>query len=530
MLGWALLVAAGAGLAAAEEQPRVTVEVVHESCATMGDSWPMKRSGLSLGTDGALYGTTSEVTIDVLGTVYRWDPLTSTYTTLHVFRGEDGWNPIGVIQASDGALYGTTQTSGVPDSDIVGFGVLYRVNTDGTGFSVLYRFGMTPGEVDSGILPSGGLLQGRDGALYGTTERGGDGGGGTIFRVGKDGGNFEVVHAFERGSVEGDAPEGTLVQGDDGTLYGTTHGGGSEGKGTVFALDPDTGAFSTLHSFQGMEGGPNPGVTLGRDGALYGTTAYGGMYSEGSVFRVSVNGSDFSTVHHFRGATSDDPDEDDDTRPVGGVTEGPDGSLYGVTHWGSPTNEGTLYRIRLPDRTFEHLHDFGGGGIGEFPGSALTLGADGALYGDMGRHFDHNGEHNCVDIYRVTLNAPADTTPPTITSVTASPDLLTPADHQLHEVTLAVQATDDQSTEVACAITEVTSSEADSGTHPSDKPGDIVVTGDLAVELRAEDFDPVGDRVYTLHVECTDDAGNVAGRTTTVRSRKPGRGPPGRRG
>jgi len=137
-----------------------------------------------------------------------------------------------LLQASDGVLYGTTSRGGIlydPQLSMDawgGFGTVFKLNPDGSGYAVIHRFRAYIGEDGwwdgDGFNPLGGLVEGSDGALYGTTVRGGARGSGTVFKVMKDGSNFITLHVFTNSSEEGGNPEAGVMIGSDGTLYGTT--------------------------------------------------------------------------------------------------------------------------------------------------------------------------------------------------------------------------------------------------------------------------------------------------------------------
>src|SRR5439155_12275809 len=130
-----------------------------------------------------------------------------------------GWDPESeLIQGSDGALYGTTEYGGD-----AGLGTVFKLNKDGNGFAVLRSFS---GVGEEGKLLTAGLAQGSDGKLYGTALAGGRGGAGTIFRLNKDGSGYAVLHSFPVAPADGWHPGG-LAEGSDGVLYGTTYDGGS---------------------------------------------------------------------------------------------------------------------------------------------------------------------------------------------------------------------------------------------------------------------------------------------------------------
>jgi uncharacterized repeat protein (TIGR03803 family) len=147
---------------------------------------------------------------------------------------------------------------------------------------------------DEGTSPLGGLIQGNDGSLYGTTRTGGPSGFGTIFKV-TTGGVLTVLHSFA--VADGTFPTGVLVQATDGNLYGIAFSGGDvscsyggySGCGTVFSITPG-GTFTTLHSFDRTDGmWPYAGLVQGTDGNLYGTTSGDvGLHLFGTVFKMSL--------------------------------------------------------------------------------------------------------------------------------------------------------------------------------------------------------------------------------------------------
>jgi len=180
-----------------------------------------------------------------------------------------------LIIATDGALYGSTRNGGTNS-----LGSVFTMNKAGTGYTILHSFSSV-----EGAQPGAGLLEASDGALYGTST-GGDQKTGAIFKLNKDGSGFTVLHHF--GSVVGDGadPACQLIEGSDGALYGTTTGGcGANGGGTAFKLNKDGTSYSLLHSFGAGTDGQDParGLIEGAGGALYGTTLRGGISSLGST-------------------------------------------------------------------------------------------------------------------------------------------------------------------------------------------------------------------------------------------------------
>ena len=292
----------------------------------------------------------------------------TSYAVLHSFAGPDGLNPsdgLGLIQGFDGTLYGTTFEGGDADS-----GTVFQMATDVSGFTLLHSF--TGGTVD-GRLPEGGLLQGPDGTLYGTTTGGGDANLGTVYQMAPDGSGFALLHSFA--GPDGSSPLSNVIQGPDGTLFGTTQFGGAANDGTVFQMAPDGSGFALLHCFNGSDGNDlRAGLIQAADGTLYGTTFGGGDAGSGTVFQMAPDGSGFALLHSFTGGTVDG------ANPLGGLLQGPDGTLYGTTVRGGGANLGTVYQMAPDGSGFALLYSFTGPD-GASPLSNLIQGPDGTLYG-----------------------------------------------------------------------------------------------------------------------------------------------------
>src|SRR5215211_3649956 len=233
------------------------------------------------GADGALYGGALGAygTNAVGGYVYRFDPITGGFRHLHDFVGSDGAVPTGpLFQADDGFFYGTTNQGGSWNS-----GVVYKVDVLGN-FVLLHSLSpFWPGE---GSEPKGGVIQASNGFFYGTTQFGGYGG--EIFRT-DAAGNFAVIHNFDAYGSDGSRPVSGLIEGRDGFLYGTAPMGGlpvtGVRYGVVYGTDKD-GAVTVLHTFTGPDGiQPQAAVVQGADGGLYGSTVVGGAFGLGVLFR-----------------------------------------------------------------------------------------------------------------------------------------------------------------------------------------------------------------------------------------------------
>jgi len=331
----------------------------------MGDGqYPV--TGLVEGKDGALYGATGRGGASDAGTVFKIGKDGSGYTLLLSFNtnGLDGQLPVTLLEGTDGALYGTTAIGGG------GAGTVFRLNKDGSSYITLASFRTSD---NNGQYPNA-LLEGSDGPLYGTTGWGGAYATGTVFKINKDGSGYTVLHSF--GNTNGDGKNPTsLIQANDGTLYGTT--GSQRGDtGTVFKIHIDGSGYTVLYSFGKTSGdGLNPTTLLeGGDNALYGTTVYGGAYTNGTVFKINRDGSAYNLLHSFGNCDTDGQN------PLAGLAMSKDGTYYGTTFTGGPYT-GTLFRIKSDGSNYAVLYGFGAPSEDASLPSALIEGTGGLLYG-----------------------------------------------------------------------------------------------------------------------------------------------------
>jgi len=319
------------------------------------------------------------------GAVFRMRKDGSDYTVLHHFTGSrekgDGSWLTGLIEASDGMLYGVTQRGGNANVSELGDegGTIFKVDKEGSGYQVLYRF--SGGE--SGFGPRGGLVEGKDRLLYGTTE-GGKYLSGTIFKLGTDGTGFKIVHEFGATPGDGAMPTGRLLLGSDGLIYGITVAGGDSGprNGTAFRFNPASGEIKILHHFPSRRKDgrmPSGGLIEGPDGTLYGTTEHGGENDAGTVFRMQKDGNDYRVLRSFSGST--DPKKSDDGYAPQGLVLERHGILYGTTQAHGPNGRGTLFRMNVDGRGFAVVHAFGINETDGTHGGELCFGSDGVLYG-----------------------------------------------------------------------------------------------------------------------------------------------------
>ena len=299
-------------------------------------------AALTPGADGFFYGTTFAGGVSNWGTIFQIT-ITGAFTNLFSFIGADhpgqGANPgAALVQAADGSFYGTADYGGAYTNATqggYGYGTVFRATTDGT-VSVPAGFNNT-----NGAHPSGGLVLGKDGNFYGTTTWGGRGisssfpGYGTVFKMTPDG-TLTNIYMFT-GFSDGGYIYAGLVQGRDGYLYGGAFSGGAYGYGTLFKVSTN-GVFTPLHTFNSSESGtPYGGLTEGSDGNFYGT-AYG-AYGFGGLFKLTPGGA-FTNLVSFNNANGAHPD--------GVLVQGPDGNFYGTTSQGGAHSAGTIFRLSVP--------------------------------------------------------------------------------------------------------------------------------------------------------------------------------------
>ncbi|MGH6889918.1 MAG: choice-of-anchor tandem repeat GloVer-containing protein [Rhizomicrobium sp.] len=300
---------------------------------------------------GNIYGAT-------LTTVYKITPR-GKETVLHVFSNGPGVS--GVVRDDAGNLFGTTSSRG-DNND----GTVFEIAPDGT-FTVLYSFRGG----DDGAHPASALVRDGLGNLYGTTNDGGTGDNGTIYKVAPDG-TETVLHRFN-GSGDGGNPVAGLIMDGNGNFYGAAQAG-PYGDGNVFRMSP-SGKLKVLYNFRGGDGA-DPWGTLVMDtrGNLYGTTIIGGGADGGTVFELSAKGK-LNVLHSFGGGA--------DGSGPGGIVRDANGNLYGETYNGGAFDKGTVFKIK-PNGLETVLYSFTGGSDGWSPSGTPLLGSNGKLYGATG--------------------------------------------------------------------------------------------------------------------------------------------------
>jgi uncharacterized repeat protein (TIGR03803 family) len=358
--------------------PGVTLNILSPAYSNFysftGGSDGSQPTSLIQGSDGNFYGTTASGGATNNGVVFKLTPGATTLTVLYSFAGgTDPASTNGITLASDGTLYGTSQFGGANNG-----GMVYTVTPDGVE-KVLFSF---PGESgiapDSGITynysggPASALIEGSDGSLYGATIALAGPyistvNYGTVFRI-TPAGAETVLYSFT-GNSDGSNPTG-VIQGSDGNFYGATESVGDAGPFTVFKVTP-MGDETVLYTFPSSPGAtgvpPLPSALIqGTDGNFYGTTKGGGATGNGTVFKITPAGE--TTLYSFTGGS-------DGGYPTS-LIQGSDGNFYGFA---SGIVNLELFVV-TPAGVETVLVTFSSGNPISTPASLLQ-GSDGHMYG-----------------------------------------------------------------------------------------------------------------------------------------------------
>jgi len=275
-----------------------------------------------------IYGTTGNGGTNGLGMIYAVNTNGTGFTPLYSFALEpDGYNPAAGLVLSGTTLYGTARVGGTNHG-----GTLFKINTNGTGYAILHWFTNTP----DGSSPQSELVL-SGGTLYGTTAYGGTNGYGTIFSITTNGTGYTILHGFTN-APDGSYPYGGLVL-NSGILYGTTGGGGTNTTGTIYAINATGSGFTILHNFSANDGNLPTCRLMFSGGKLYGTAKAGGTGGQGTVFQINTNGSGFTVLRNFTNSPADGAEPQSGVILLGT-------SLWGTTYSGG-AGYGTFYSLQL---------------------------------------------------------------------------------------------------------------------------------------------------------------------------------------
>jgi uncharacterized repeat protein (TIGR03803 family) len=337
--------------------------------------------------NGMIYGNTESGGVGCTelaggcGTLFQLDPATGAETVLHsfLFAPDGGFPEAGPLYVN-GVFYGATQQGGADYG-----GSVYAYNPVTSTESVIVNFSGA-----NGVNPGLGSIAAHNGIVYGVTSQGGEGGRGTIYKLDTVTGKQTVLYSFFEGPGGYEPQAGVLYQ--DGFLYGTTSAGGSKkesichyGCGTLYKFDLATKVLTVLFGFKDRRSGgfPYRETVIYHDGALYGVTLEGGAIHKpncvhitgcGVVYKFDLASNEFSVLHRFTGGH-------DGYYPQGGLVY-VGGFLYGITTNGGFADRGTVYKVNATTGAKTLLHSFSlmGAKDGTQPFGGMTY-FNGKLYG-----------------------------------------------------------------------------------------------------------------------------------------------------
>ena len=329
------------------------------------DSGDFCYNGMTLGTDGLLYGTCAiwGNNENASGAIFQLDPRKKKNNfkviyTWPVYNSDYTEYPSPLTLGPDGNFYGTTR------SDYTNpYGTVFKVTPQGV-YTTLHVF--QGWEQNDGAYPSAGntaevnpipLTLGSDGNFYGTTDQGGINGvtdGGTIYRI-TPSGDLTILYDFPEGNGSY-----TGVVELNGGFYGQTALGGTNNQGTIYELASD-GTYTTLHNFSETQDSaeiPDFPFTIGSDGNLYNAAAgyYAGGFGAESLYEITPSGT-YTDLYNGFGVPDNCAPTANGCEANSGLLLHTNGKFYGVTMKGPEDAEGggTFYSLTDRQASFAKL-------------------------------------------------------------------------------------------------------------------------------------------------------------------------------
>jgi uncharacterized protein (TIGR02145 family) len=324
------------------------------------------------------YGMTSKGGEYDAGTIFKTDGSGNNFTSIYDFVAYEGMGvPSALCQAVNGKLYGLTRGDIPGNGEPNNFGVLFEWDPATNNYIKMLDFNGA-----NGAIPYGSLVQAANGKLYGMTTQGGTANGGVIFEWDPV---FKVYSKILDCDVEkGYIPHGSLVVASNGMLYGMISNGGKYGAGVIFEVDPNTDTYAKKFDFRWIEDGARPFGSLveANDGMLYGMTRSGGTHGKGVIFKWNPISDTYTKIHEFNKM-------EDGMEPRGSLVQANNGKLYGIASGGiygfntmeSRITYGVLFELDPITNSYSKKLDFNGIDIVGNPQGSLILANNGKLYG-----------------------------------------------------------------------------------------------------------------------------------------------------
>jgi uncharacterized repeat protein (TIGR03803 family) len=299
-------------------------------------------------------------------------------------RTFEGYNASRLVRDGEGYLWGTLSYGGGNDA-----GVVFKVKIDTGELSKIHTFTEANATRD-GTNPIAELISDGAGSFFGTTNRGGPTGEGTVFKLNAITGELTTLAAFtdELTTRKGNFPYAGLVSDGAGFLWGSTQHGG-KGNGTIFKLEEATGELTTVVEFtdKGEENrGAEPRAMFTKDGAgnFWGSTSEGGEGNAGTVFKLNISTGELVTMHEFNPSGS----TNHGARPNAELVGDGNGFLWGTAFFGGLGNYGTVFKVNMSSGELAKVTDFYPSTSGVGPYAALTADGTGHFWGTTNRAWD----------------------------------------------------------------------------------------------------------------------------------------------
>jgi uncharacterized repeat protein (TIGR03803 family) len=315
--------------------------------------------GLASDGNGFLWGTTLTGGVNGRGTIFKVNASSGLLTTVVEFTDNGASNKGrdingGLIDDGRGFFWGTTQRGGEKY-----YGTVFKVDARNGLLTTVVEFTSNK-EKNKGGYPYAGLVSDGAGSVWGTTRFGGEKNVGTVFKVNMNSGALTTIAEFTDDKANGGySPCASLVNDGSGSIWGTTNQGGANGCGTVFKVNASSGALTTVIVFTG-NGGSNKGQypygELVSDGAgsFWGTTQFGGANGCGTVFKVNSRSGLLTTVVEFTGKDGSNKGRN----PTAGLSSDGAGSFWGMTNEGGENDNGTVFKVNATTGALTTVKEF----------------------------------------------------------------------------------------------------------------------------------------------------------------------------
>ncbi|MCC6371474.1 MAG: hypothetical protein IT236_10760, partial [Bacteroidia bacterium] len=362
---WGVTTAGGNGFGSLYSMPTGSTGIAFQRNFAGASGSSPQQTRMIQASNGKLYGVLFSGGFNNLGVLFEYDITTNTYTKRYDFNTANGSSPrAGLMQASDGKLYGTTSAGGAN-----GVGALFQFDISTNTYTKKYDF-----VVANGSQPFGGLVEPTtpNGKLYGMTRTGGTNSVGTIYEY--DLATFAYTKKIDLNSTSGTLPFGELTA--SGSLfYGLTSAGGTSSVGTLVEYDYGTNTLTKKYDFVAANGSSPQGTLFkASNNVLYGATAAGGTNSVGVIFQYSVSTAAYTKLADFVSANG--------CEGRGTLVQAANGKLYGLNRIGGANNNGAIYEYSISTSSYTKLFDLQNSvAIGGGPLGSLTYASNGKLYG-----------------------------------------------------------------------------------------------------------------------------------------------------